>query len=95
MAIKARIGRMPHGANWVGLYAISLIAGVGFTMSLFVGTLAFNGFDPAILNNVKIGVLSASLVAALQAALMIHWMTGRRDASAPMLETTDGRGAVL
>ena len=93
--IKLGWASLPKGATFGQLWAVSVLCGIGFTMSLFVGTLAFNGFDPAILNNVKIGVLSASLVAALQAALMIHWMTGRRDASAPMLETTDGRGAVL
>ena len=40
-AIKCGIAHMPYGGNWRGIYGISLIAGVGFTMSLFIGMLAF------------------------------------------------------
>ena len=45
LAIKTGLGRMPHGASWLGIYAIAIIAGVGFTMSLFIGNLAYHGLS--------------------------------------------------
>lgn len=65
MAIKARIGRMPHGASWVGLYAISLIAGVGFTMSLFIGNLAYYGLSHDYKVYVRLGVIVGSLLSGI------------------------------
>ena len=63
LAINAGIARMPEGATWRQLYAVAIIAGIGFTMSLFIGMLAFD--DPAHAADVRVGVLSGSLLSAV------------------------------
>ena len=62
-AIALGIGRRPVGACWMQLYGVSLLAGVGFTMSLFIGALAFT--DPLLVDEVKIGVLGGSILSAV------------------------------
>ncbi len=62
-AVKAGVATLPEGVSWRQMHALSLMAAIGFTMSLFIGNLAFA--DPAQVDAVKIGVLSGSLVAAL------------------------------
>jgi NhaA family Na+:H+ antiporter len=63
LAVVTGITSLPRGANWSGMIGIGLLAGIGFTMSLFIAYLAF-GQSPA-LDEVKVGVLAASVVAAL------------------------------
>ena len=71
MAIRAGVGRMPTGATWLQLYAVAVVAGIGFTMSLFIGTLAFDG--PAAAADVRIGVLTGSLLSAIVGYLLLRW----------------------
>jgi NhaA family Na+:H+ antiporter len=63
IAVKAGIAPKPH-ARWSQIYGMALLAGIGFTMSLFIGGLAFPG-QPALGDQVKIGVLAGSLLSAL------------------------------
>jgi Na+:H+ antiporter, NhaA family len=70
LAIKSGLCRMPEGANWAQIYAVSIIAGIGFTMSLFIGMLAFT--DPAYAADVRIGVLSGSLLSAIIGYLVLR-----------------------
>lgn len=53
---------LPAGVSWSGVTLVGLLAGIGFTMSIFIATLAFT--DPALLGAAKLGVLTASIVAA-------------------------------
>lgn len=68
-AIKLGIAAAPAGASTGQLYGIAILTGVGFTMSLFIGTLAFD--DEGIMAQVRIGVLVASLVAGVIAAIVL------------------------
>ena len=63
LAIRSGVAAMPAGVGWRQLHAMSLLAAIGFTMSLFIGNLAFA--DPVLIDQVKIGVLAGSLMAAL------------------------------
>ena len=63
VAVKSGLARLPAGATWPGMIGVGLLAGIGFTMSLFIANLAFE--DPTNLVQAKIGVLTASVVAAL------------------------------
>ena len=54
----------PGGASWAQIYGVALLAGIGFTMSLFIGGLAFAG-NEVLMDEVKIGVLTGSLLSAL------------------------------
>lgn len=63
IAVKARLASVPHGVTWRQLYGLSCLAGIGFTMSLFIGGLAF--VEPDQIDAVKMGVLSGSLISAI------------------------------
>jgi NhaA family Na+:H+ antiporter len=66
LAIRLRLGDMPEDATTRQLYGVSLLCGIGFTMSLFIGLLAFP--TEAMQDQVKIGVLGGSLLSALLGA---------------------------
>jgi Na+:H+ antiporter, NhaA family len=68
-AIKLRIAKRPAGASTAQLYGIAILTGVGFTMSLFIGTLAFE--DENLMAQVRLGVLVASIVSGLVAWLVL------------------------
>lgn len=69
VAVRAGIADLPEGVRWRQLHAVSVLAGIGFTMSLFVSSLAFP--EPAMQHLAKIGILSATLVSALVGALLL------------------------
>jgi len=75
LAIKLRLCEKPGGAGWLALYGVALIAGVGFTMSLFIGTLAWE--DSAHAAALRLGVLSGSLVSALSGLAVLTLGTRR------------------
>ncbi|MEM1197398.1 MAG: Na+/H+ antiporter NhaA [Pseudomonadota bacterium] len=63
IGVKAGFAKLPDGVGWRKIHGLSLLAAIGFTMSLFIGGLAFE--DAAQVDAVKLGVLAGSLVAAL------------------------------
>ena len=63
-SIKLGIAQMPNKANWISFYGVGILTGIGFTMSLFVGNLAFIN-NVQYMDGVKIGVLSGSLLSTL------------------------------
>ena len=64
ISIKLGFAQMPSNANWINFYAVGILTGIGFTMSLFVGNLAFVD-NTQYIDGVKIGVLSGSLLSTL------------------------------
>ena len=64
LSIKLKFAEMPSNSNWITFYGVGILTGIGFTMSLFVGNLAFVEATEY-LGGVKIGVLSGSLLSAL------------------------------
>jgi NhaA family Na+:H+ antiporter len=70
LAVRLRIATLPSGISWRLLHAVSWLGGIGFTMSLFVGALAFS--DAARLDSAKIGVLLASCTAAILGWLLLR-----------------------
>ena len=71
LTVKAGLANLPQGANWVQLYGVSLLCGIGFTMSLFIGSLAFEEQGLAYQTSVKVGVLLGSLVSAVLGAILL------------------------
>ena len=63
-AVKFGVAQMPNNSNWLSLYGVSVLTGIGFTMSLFVGNLAF-AENTQYIDGVKIGVLAGSLLSTL------------------------------
>jgi len=77
LAVKLRIAARPSGANWLQVYGVSLLCGIGFTMSLFIGVLAFPGAaDSVVQVEVKLGVIGGSILSALTAMAVFH-VSGR------------------
>jgi NhaA family Na+:H+ antiporter len=64
LTIRLGLADLPMGAGWLQMVGVSLLCGIGFTMSLFIGMLAFAG-DPLLQDEVKVGILLGSLVAGL------------------------------
>ena len=77
LAERLGIARRPRGVRWGQLYGVALLAGIGFTMSLFIGALAFPG-APAMQDAVKIGVLAGSLLSAVAGFLILRYLPVRR-----------------
>ncbi len=69
LAIRFRLANLPVAASWAQLYGVALLCGIGFTMSLFIGLLAFP--DPILQQEVKVGVLMGSLASALCGAAVL------------------------
>lgn len=70
LAVKMRLAALPDEVTWRQLHGMSLLAAIGFTMSLFIGSLAFT--DPALFDKVRLGVLSGSLVAAVGGYMLLR-----------------------
>ena len=69
LAVKAKLAALPEGVNWRQIHALSLLAAIGFTMSLFIGNLAFASAEQ--IDAVKLGVLSGSTIAAIAGYLLL------------------------
>jgi len=87
LAIKAGVAKLPAGASWMQLYGVCLLCGVGFTMSLFIGTLAFEHSGTEYIGSVKLGVLMGSLLSALVGALILFCSGRRSHANQPAQES--------
>jgi NhaA family Na+:H+ antiporter len=75
-AVKLGVAARPQNANWAQVYGVALLCGIGFTMSLFIGGLAFS--DPAMGDAVKIGVLMGSLASAIMGAAVLRFAAPAR-----------------
>ena len=62
-AVKLKLASMPEGVSWKKIYAAAILAGIGFTMSLFIANLAFK--FPELLDIAKVGILSGSLLSGI------------------------------
>ena len=79
LAVALGLAQRPSGATWTQVYGVALLCGVGFTMSLFIGGLAFD--DPALNSGMKIGVLGGSLLSAVAGYLLFTLSGLRRKAA--------------
>tara|TARA_B100001250_G_scaffold384230_1_gene378850 strand:- start:2439 stop:3620 length:1182 start_codon:yes stop_codon:yes gene_type:complete len=70
VSIKLKIAQMPNNSNWFNFYGVGILTGIGFTMSLFVGNLAFVD-NIQYIDGVKIGVLTGSLLSTLTGYFLI------------------------
>lgn len=82
LAIKLKVGEMPSGATWAMFFAVACLGGIGFTMSIFVDTLSFGGFDTATVTHLrdagKIAVLMGSLCAGILGSLLVSVVSRKK-----------------
>ena len=74
IAIKLGLARLPDGAGWAGLYGVSILTGVGFTMSLFIGGLAFENvvLDMDVIFDERLGIILGSLLSGVIGFLVLR-----------------------
>ncbi|MFC8192985.1 Na+/H+ antiporter NhaA [Cellulomonas sp. NPDC057328] len=81
LALRLGLGDLPGRVRWGHLLGGAVLAGIGFTISLFIAGLAFD--DPVQLEHAKIGVLAASLVAAVAGSVLLRWLGERLPLCSP------------
>lgn len=74
IAVRAGLAKLPEGANWLHMAGLASLTGIGFTMSLFIGSLAFPALET--MNDVRIGVMAGSIASALIGAALIAAAAG-------------------
>lgn len=73
IAVQCRLAKLPEGINWMSLYGISLLCGVGFTMSLFIGSLSFEETGVDMLFDERLGIIVGSLLSGVMGYLVLKW----------------------
>lgn len=73
VAIKLRLAQLPDGANWLGLYGVATLCGIGFTMSLFISSLAFEQIGTALAIDDRLGILVGSLLACVTGYTILRY----------------------
>jgi len=75
LAIRAGLARLPQGASWLQLYGVAALCGIGFTMSLFISSLAFEQGGPDFAVDDRLGILVGSVAAAILGYVILRMAT--------------------
>ena len=75
LGVTLRLCQRPAGASWLQIYGVALLTGIGFTMSLFIGGLAFP--DPALAIEIRLGVIGGSLLSAVLGFVVLRLSAAR------------------
>ncbi|UTA48774.1 Na+/H+ antiporter NhaA [Simiduia sp. 21SJ11W-1] len=94
LAIKCKIAEMPKGANWVSLYGVGLLTGVGFTMSLFVNSLAFED-DQLFQGADRLAVLVGSLLSGVMGYLVLRFGVKSDESSSDVIYLPSSVGSLM
>lgn len=75
LAVFLRLGNLPEGVRWIEIYGVAILSGIGFTMSLFIGSLAFECTDGVCFDMVdeRIGILLGSLISGIVGYLVLKF----------------------
>ena len=72
LGVKIGLARMPSGMSWLSLYGISLLCGIGFTMSLFISSLAFDDANVDRLFDERLGIVAGSVLSGIVGYLVLR-----------------------
>lgn len=86
LGLKSKLLTMPEGANMMMLYGTAITTGIGFTMSFFIGSLAYENLDQSYADAMKLGVLGGSML-SLVFALIVLWISTKRSVQQPVTES--------
>jgi NhaA family Na+:H+ antiporter len=75
LTVRLGFASLPKGTTWLQIYGIACLAGIGFTMSLFIGSLSYA--DPALMNEVRLGVLAGSTISAIIGFSVLRYALSR------------------
>lgn len=87
LSVRLGVARMPNRVTWTQLHAMAIICGIGFTMSIFIGTLAFE-ISPEHLDSTKIGVIIGSVISAIVGSLLMLRSTDKPQEEHPSKSET-------
>jgi len=79
IAVKLKVASMPRTMDWKSVSGISLLGGIGFTVSLFIANLSFGDTHPVLLNQAKLGILAGTAIAGLFGYLVLHFALPRHN----------------
>ncbi|MGJ8663801.1 MAG: Na+/H+ antiporter NhaA [Marinicella sp.] len=82
LAIKLKWADLPEKSNWISLYGISALCGIGFTMSLFIGSLAYEETQFNIIFDERLGIIVGSVISALIGFFVLKTQYGKKNRSA-------------
>jgi NhaA family Na+:H+ antiporter len=89
VAVKLKLAEMPGRASTAQLHGVAVVAGIGFTVALFVAGLAFSA-EPVLLAQAKLGILLGSLLSAVVGYLLLRFGPGPRPRTEPATENATG-----
>lgn len=78
LLVRAGLAKLPKKTTWLEVYGVALLCGIGFTMSLFLGTLSFHN-NSAYLSEVRVGVIIGSVLSGLVGAFVLHIAYARKN----------------
>lgn len=79
LAIKSKLTPMPSSMSWKNLAGVSMLGGIGFTVSLFIANLSFGETNAILLNQAKFGVISGSVISGVAGFFILHKVLPRRE----------------
>lgn len=82
LCIKMKLAPMPHKSTWKMISGVSMLGGIGFTVSLFIANLSFGNTDLIVLNNAKIGIVAGSLLAGIIGYIILDRVLPKATATA-------------
>jgi NhaA family Na+:H+ antiporter len=92
LAIRLGFGKLPDGAGWLPLYGVAALCGIGFTMSLFISSLAAEQIGTGMMVDNRLGILGGSVLSAMIGYLVLAFTLDHarvRNASAPQRDAPD------
>jgi NhaA family Na+:H+ antiporter len=73
LACQLRLAKLPTGTTWGQIYGVAALCGVGFTMSLFIGSLAFGEENPGLISGVRLGVIAGSVLSGIFGLIILNF----------------------
>ena len=89
LGVKLKLARMPSDMSYLSLYGIALLCGIGFTMSLFIGSLAFGDSNFSSLFDERVGIITGSVISALCGYFVLKYSLARMPADPKVNVSTD------
>ncbi|MFN1515359.1 Na+/H+ antiporter NhaA [Vibrio owensii] len=85
-AVKMGIAKLPEGVNFMHIFAVSVLCGIGFTMSIFISSLAFGNVSPEFDTYARLGILMGSTTAAVLGYALLHFSLPKKAAEEVVVE---------
>ncbi len=79
LAVRSRVTALPQGMNWQNVAGVSLLGGIGFTVSLFIANLSFGETDEVLLNQAKLGVLVGTVLAGVLDYVVLRYVLPKQE----------------